>query len=149
MWMILEPTVRCACRDQAVMAYRQAMKLGFGPVTCAQQGSELPQHGGEGRQVGKSWEKVVGKVPGTLGEVRPLDGGGPCPWLVAYFRSCSGHQQSRENECVVGSAQGPVGTSRVSAREFRWKLSPAQPGSQWTQHTWLLTMSPPEAPPAI
>lgn len=143
MWMILEPTVRCACRDQAVMAYRQAVKLGFGPVTYAQQSSELPQHGGE--ELGES----RGKVQGTLGEVRPPDGGGLCPWLVAYFRSCSGHQQSRENECGVGPAQGPVGTLRVSAREFRWKLSPAQPGSQWTQHTWLLTVSPPEAPPAI
>lgn len=49
--------------------------------------AELSQHGEEGRQVGRSWEKVVGKAQGTLGDVRPVDGGGQCLWLAAYFGS--------------------------------------------------------------
>lgn len=114
--------------NQSVMASRQAMKLGFGQVIHAQQGSELPQHGGEGGQVGKSWEKAVGKVQGTLGDVRPLDGGGQCLWLAAYFGSCSVQGQSRKNQRVVGLTQGPVGTPGVSAK--------SPPGSS-VQHSLL------------
>lgn len=73
-----------------------------------------PSIEGEDGQVGRSWEKVVGKVQGTLGDLRPVNRGGQCLWLAAYFGSCSVQGQSRKNQRVVGLTQGPVCTPGVS-----------------------------------